>query len=425
MDSDYDVLVVGARVAGASLALLLGEKGHRVLLVDRDTFPSDTLSTHFVIASGMMALKRLGVLDDLHAAGFRRVVRSRTWVEDCLFEGPAGPAGASLLAPRRDALDSILIRHARERGGVEFHEQTFVEGLLEQDGRVVGATLRTRGDDRREVHARVVVGADGKYSKVADWVKAERYDTAPALRPAYYGYYHGLEPLPETALEMFFCDNRIGFVFPMRPGEDCLALELQPEEYEAFRANPREVFEERFRSLPGMSARMRDATLENSKLFGTRGIENYLRQPYGPGWALAGDAAYLKDPSNGSGIGDAVAQAFPLADALDETLRGADWEAIMSAYQRARDEAVTPMYHWTIASTQLHDVAPEAITWLRAALVTPHVARRLIYWLADAMPDELPPDVQQRVRATGPYFGIKPNTPVAVPASGEASDARS
>jgi hypothetical protein len=170
---------------------------------------------------------------------------------------------------------------------------------------------------------------------------------------------------------------------------------------------------------------MRDATLENSKLFGTRGIENYLRQPYGPGWALAGDAAYLKDPSNGSGIGDAVAQAFPLADALDVTLRGADWEAIMSAYQRARDEAVTPMYHWTIASTQLHDVAPEAITWLRAALVTPHVARRLIYWLADAMPDGLPPDVQQRVRATGPYFGIKPNTPVAVPASGEASDARS
>src|SRR5574340_946155 len=123
MDSDYDVIVVGARVAGASLALLLGQQGHRVLLIDRDSFPSDTLSTHFVGGVGIASLRRLGVLADIEAVGFRRITRSRTWIDDCLFEGPSGPDGAYALAPRRDALDSILIRHARERG-VEFQERT-------------------------------------------------------------------------------------------------------------------------------------------------------------------------------------------------------------------------------------------------------------------------------------------------------------
>ena len=170
MDSEYDVIVVGARVAGSSLALLLGQRGHRVLLMDRDTFPSDTLSTHFVGRPGMMALKRLGALADVEAVGFRRIIRTRTWIEDCLFEGPTGPTGDYALAPRRDALDSILIRHAVERGGVEFQERTHAEGLCEEDGRVVGVHLRTPNGERREARARVVVGADGKFSKVAQWV---------------------------------------------------------------------------------------------------------------------------------------------------------------------------------------------------------------------------------------------------------------
>ena len=151
---DYDALIVGSRVAGASLALLLGERGHRVLMVDRDAFPSDTLSTHFMARNGVVALERLGVLADVEAAGFRRITRARTWVEDLLFEGPAGPEGAYSLAPRRDVLDSTLIRHAIEHGGVEFQEQTHVEGLIEEHGRVVGATLRSSGGAPRRVRAR-------------------------------------------------------------------------------------------------------------------------------------------------------------------------------------------------------------------------------------------------------------------------------
>src|SRR6185312_17121018 len=143
MDAEYDVVIVGARVAGASLALLLGQRGHRVLLIDRDSFPSDTLSTHLVGGNGVNSLRRLGVLDELLAAGFRPITRARTWVEDCLFEGPVGPDSTYSLAPRRDVLDALLIRHAVERGGVAFHERTHADGLIEEDGRVAGFVVHT------------------------------------------------------------------------------------------------------------------------------------------------------------------------------------------------------------------------------------------------------------------------------------------
>jgi flavin-dependent dehydrogenase len=407
MDSTYDVVIVGARVAGASLALLLGQQGHRVLLIDRDTFPSDTLSTHFVGGFGVNALQRLSVLEDVEAAGFRRIIRSRTWIEDCLFEGPAGPKGAYALAPRRDALDSILIRHETERGGVEFRERSHAAGLIENDGRVIGVVTRAADGEQQEVRARVVVGADGKYSKVADWVKAERYDAVPALRPAYYGYYHGVIPLTEPAVEIFFAHNQIGLIFPMRPDEDCLALEIQPEEFETFRANPQATFEERFRALPGMAARMENTSLEG-KLQGVRGIENYLRKPYGPGWALTGDAGFLKDPSTGSGIGDALAQSIMLAEALNTALRGADWDAALSAYHRQRDEALMPTYRWTLNATQLRDVAPASIAWLRAALLSPHHTRQLMYWLPTILSGGLPPHLQPMMDAVGRVFDARP-----------------
>lgn len=402
---DYDVLIIGARVAGASLALLLGERGHRVLMVDRDRFPSDTLSTHFLSPSAVERLRRLGVLDGVEAAGFRRISRARTWIEDCLFEGPVGPAGTYALAPRRSSLDALLIRHAQNRGGVEFWEHTAAEDLLTaKDGTVRGAVVRTAEGAQREVRARVVVGADGKYSKVADWVKAETYAETPAMRPVYYGYFHGVEPLAEPAFELSFIGNEIGFLFPMRPDEDCLALEVQPEDFEVFRTDPQATFLERYGAHPGMAERMARATLEG-KLQGTRGIANYVRKPYGRGWVLTGDAGYLKDPSTGYGIGDALAQSFRLAKALDAALRGDDWEASLSEFQRQRDAAFLPLYQETIEATQLRDASPESLLWLRSAFVSPHFARALMYWLPTVLTGGLPPELQVTMRRLAGLMG--------------------
>jgi 2-polyprenyl-6-methoxyphenol hydroxylase-like FAD-dependent oxidoreductase len=401
----YDVLIVGGRVAGASLALLLAQGGHRVLMIDRDQFPSDTLSTHYLSPFSVEPLRRLGVLEDVEAAGFRRIARARTWIEDCLVEGPVGPPGTYALAPRRSSLDATLIRHAQERGEVTFWERTNAEGLVtDADGTVHGAVVRTEQGERHEVRARVVVGADGKYSKVAAWVNAETYLVAPAMRPIYYGYFHGVKPLQDAAVELFFVRNHIGFLFPMRPDEDCLVLEVQPDDFETFRADPHTAFWERYRALPGMAERLAHAELEG-KLHGTRGSANHFRKPFGPGWVLAGDAGYLKDPVTGYGIGDALSQNFRLAKALDAALRGAEWDATLGEFQRRRDETALPLYQETLAATRLRDAPPESLTWLRAALINAHFARALLYWLPTVLmtglPDELQPTMQRLATLMG------------------------
>jgi len=400
----YDLLIIGGRVAGASLALLMGRRGYRVLLVDRDGFPSDTLSTHFMAPVAVGALARLGVLADVEAAGFRRLTRTRTAIEDCVLEGPIGPPSTYGLAPRRDVLDATIVQHAT-RSGVEFRDRTTAEGLITADGRVVGATLRTAGAAAEAVQARVVVGADGKFSPVARWVRAAAYHEVPALRPAYYGYFLGLQPLPEACLEIFYTPGQIGFVFPMQPGVDCLALEVQPDDFHTFQSAPLETFMSRFTRLPGMAARLADVKLEG-KLLGTRGVENYFRTPYGPGWALTGDAGYCRDPSTGSGIADSLEQSFLLGDALDAALSGGDWDASLADFQRQRDALLMPTYQATLSYTRGPEAVPESVAWLRSVLSTPGMARTVANALPALMADSqtLPGPMVKRVEAMASAF---------------------
>ena len=394
---DYDALIIGGRAAGGSLAVLLAQRGYRVMAVDRDRFPSDTMSTHYMHSLVVPLLDKLGVLADLDAAGFRHMTRCRIYLDDCVFEGPMEPSGLGFaLAPRRDVLDELLIQRAVEHGA-EFAQGTRAERLIYEDGRVVGAELRDSDGERREVRARVVVGADGKFSSVAKWVGAESYNEVTALRPLYYGHFRGIEPLPEPAVELFYGGNRMGLLFPMRPGEDCLALELQPEDFERFRVDPTGEFNAFVDGLYGMRGRMRHATLDGN-LIGVKGIDNYLRKPFGPGWALTGDASYLKDPSTGTGIGDALQQAFWLADALDDYFRGADWDARLSEFQQMRDQTVMPMLQSTISYTKMRDPNPETIALLRAGFSAPGPARVLAYALPQAMSQILPPPLMARVQ---------------------------
>jgi flavin-dependent dehydrogenase len=403
---EYDALIVGGRAAGGSLSLLLARQGRNVLVVDRDEFPSDTMSTHFMNLGAVGALRRLGVLNDIIAAGFRRVTRHRTWVGDCCFEGPAGPPGAFGLCPRRVVLDAVVLDHA-VKAGATFEQKTRVDGLLHDSDRITGAVLQAVGGERREVRARVVVGADGKSSKVAEWVAAAEYDAVAALRPAYYGYFHGIEPRPEPTLELFFGGDNITFFFPMREGEDCIAIEIQPEEFESFRSNLGTEFEARVRRLPEMRRRMQNAHLEG-KLMGVKGIDNFFRKPYGPGWALTGDAGYLKDPSTGTGIGDAMEQSFLLAEALGAAFDGGDWEAAMSAFQTKRDHLMRPSYEATLAFTRMRDMSTLQEDVLRAVFLSPGTTRAVANGIVSQLADLLPPAEAERVKFISRLFAPAP-----------------
>lgn len=411
----YDAVIVGARVAGASLALLLGRQGRRVLLVDRERFPSDTLSTHLLPPSTINLLMRLGVLHDVEALGLRRITRQRTYIGDCIFEGNMlAPPPAFALCARRDRLDSILIRHATSQPSVEFAEFTRADGLIWEAGRVAGLRLRSTGGAEREVRTRVVVGADGKNSKVAGWVQAARYNEVAAMRPLYFAYYRGVEPLAEPANEVFFQDGHIGYLFPMEPNMDLLVLELQPEEFATYRADPAGRFEAAFRILPGMRRRLESARREG-QMHGIQGVENYFRTASGPGWVLTGDAAYCKDPSTALGIGDAFTQAFMLSEALDAVFSGADWEVTLTEYQRRRDERVMPAYQATLTFTRMGDLPAESLARLQAIMASPVFTHVLAEALSSteaahfALPAELSGPFERSFRAF--LAGGSANTP--------------
>jgi flavin-dependent dehydrogenase len=374
--ANYDVLIVGARVAGATVAARLAQQGRKVLLVDRDEFPSDTISTHALAFNAVDSLRRLGVLDRIEAAGFRRIYRHRAWVEDICIEAPAGPPGTYSIAPRRIVLDQILLDRAVECGA-EFRHRTRVDSLIVESGNVVGAVVQHIGGEKGDVRARVVIGADGKQSQVAQWVGAPKYDERPVGRPIYYGYFHGFTPLAEPAIELFFGSDRIGFCFPMRPDEHCLILEAQPEDFEHIRQGPEAWFRTRFAALPGMSERVKDANLDG-RMLGTRGVENFFRKPFGPGWALTGDAACVMDPCTGYGIGDAMLQSFLIAKALGSWLDGAEWEATMEAYTQTRDTALRSLFEQTVAAAAARDDSARQLNPLRAVLLNQHDARRVI-----------------------------------------------
>ncbi len=198
MGNRYDVIVVGARCAGSPTAMLLARRGYRVLLVDRATFPSDTLSTLVIHAPGVAALRRWKLLDELVATGCPPLERYLFDFGDALIDGVPQPADSAAVgyAPRRTVLDKILV-DAAARAGAEVREGFGVEEVLLQDGTVVGIRGHSALGGSVVERASLVVGADGWNSAVARAVGAERYHEKPVLERAYYAYW---SDLPVTGL---------------------------------------------------------------------------------------------------------------------------------------------------------------------------------------------------------------------------------
>ena len=189
----YDAIVVGARCAGAATAMLLAGKGYDVLLVDRASFPSDTVSTHVIHPPGLTALRRWGLLDDLVATGCPWLPAYTFDLGRLVITGtPAAADGtAGSYAPRRIVLDELLVR-AAGKAGAELREGFSVTELIADGDRITGVRGHARGGMEVSEYARVVIGADGVHSRVAEQVKAPRYREGPALASAYYAYWSGV-----------------------------------------------------------------------------------------------------------------------------------------------------------------------------------------------------------------------------------------
>ncbi|HEU4491901.1 MAG TPA: NAD(P)/FAD-dependent oxidoreductase [Jiangellales bacterium] len=347
----YDAIVIGARAAGSPTAMLLARRGYRVLVVDRATFPSDTLSTHVVHAPGVAALRRWGLLDRVVATGCPRIETYSFDFGPVTIRGTTRPVDGitTAYAPRRTVLDSILVE-AAARAGAEVREGFNVDALVLDDEVVVGIR-----HGRTVEHARIVIGADGRTSHVARTVRAPAYNDKPKVQ---YGYYTYFSELPVDGLENYIRPDRGFGCAPTNDGLTMIVAGWPYAEARVYKADVEANFLATLRAVPSVAARLEGARREEPFLGGA--VPGYLRKPFGPGWALVGDAGYNKDPITAQGITDAFHDAERCADAIDRWLSGSSsFDPAMSAWHRERDARVMPMYEFTSQLATLEPPPPE------------------------------------------------------------------
>lgn len=351
---DVDVLIVGARIAGSVTASLLGEAGHRVLVVDAATFPSDTISTHFFRGAGLVSvLERLGILDGVLALTSppltcEYVFHGRDPVPS--VEGPQDPGSFGYcLSVRRLPLDALLLERARQTKGVAVWEAAPARGILRDgDGRVIGANI-DHGGEAKTVRARMVVGADGRGSAVARWVEAHATRRETATRAMYFRYFRGYRGPSGSwdGPEFSFLGDELVYAFPSDDDVTCLAISINLEMFAAFRADRDQMFAKRILEHPGIGPRFATAT-PASRILGSGPKDALIRVPCGPGWALVGDAAMNQDPWTGLGMDNASIHASFLAEAIDAWLAGRmDERTALKEYAFRRDDHALPGFDST------------------------------------------------------------------------------
>ena len=333
----YDVIVVGARCAGAPTAMLLARKGHKVLLVDRACFPSDVISGHFIKPAGTARLKRWGLLDRLMATGCPPVKKRRvTFGTAFTSEGESPPGAVGSLAPRRFILDAVLVE-AAIASGVEFRQGLTVKELLWENERVIGITGANAGGRAFAERARLVIGADGRHSLVARLAGAATYRAVPAVSIGYYAYWTGC--VTTNAVELFFSERRAVGCFPTHDQQALIWTQWPWQERHAFKAALESNYLKSLAAVPWMAEHLENGH-RVGPILGMVDLPNFFRVPFGQGWALVGDAGHHKDPLVARGISDAFRDAELLANAAHRALAGeADMAASLQQYQCERDAA--------------------------------------------------------------------------------------
>jgi flavin-dependent dehydrogenase len=338
---DHDVIVVGARCAGAATAMLLARAGCDVLVVDRARAGSDTLPTHGLMRGGVLQLHRWGLLDRIEAAGtppVRQVVFDYPDERVPITIKPS-PGVDALYAPRRTVLDPVIADGAREAGAEVRFGVTVSE--LVREGPVVTGVIGRSDTGAFQASADLVIGADGIRSTVARLVDAPVTKMGSGDNAVIYGYWEGVET---AGYEWFYRPGAAAGVIATNNEHTLIFAAIAPERFHAvatgdleaaFRASLAE-------SAPELLERV-DGGVRVERLRGFKGAPSFMRRPWGPGWALVGDAGYYKDPITVHGITDALRDAELLARAVLENGDGGH----LAGYESERDRVSRSLFHVT------------------------------------------------------------------------------
>jgi 2-polyprenyl-6-methoxyphenol hydroxylase-like FAD-dependent oxidoreductase len=336
---DYDAVVVGASLAGSATAIMLAREGARVALVEQRPDPSayKKICSHYIQSSAVASLERLGLLEPMMQAGaVRSRVRLHTpwgWIEPPVES--LVPSGVNL---RREIFDPLIRETAAATPGVEVILGHTVHELL-RDGEVVcGALARNSAGEELRLRSRLLVGADGRGSRVAKLAGVPS-KSVPHGRVAYGGYFEGPPPEGSPDASFWLLDPDMAAAFPTDSGLTFYAAMPTKEHAGAFREDPGKALVEMLDNLPDGPPIRASRIVQPPQ--GKLDMTNVANTPAAPGLALVGDAALAIDPLWGVGCGWALQSAGWLADSVGPALRGSEpLPAGLKRYRRAHARAL-------------------------------------------------------------------------------------
>ena len=377
---EYDAVIVGARCAGAATGMLLAAAGLRVLVVDKSKYGTDTLSTHALMRPAVLLLQRWGLVDKLELAGTPRIEKTTfryaddRGSEEIAVDIKPRHGVSALYAPRRTSLDRVLVDAAREAGAEVRHGVQMTDLLRSADGRVSGVRLRAQDGESRDIRASVVIGADGRRSNVARLAGSTSYAVGRHMTSCAYGYFRDL---PVDGNRWYYRPGMGAGVIPTNDRQTLIFASVSQDFAQGSAAERAAAFDRVVReAAPDIDSRFSREQLV-SKLYFFAGMRGFIRQPWGDGWALVGDAGYMTDPITAHGITNALRDAELLARTI---IDGSG----LAHYQTARDDLSLEFFEvsdrvasldWDIPTVQqYHRMMSQEMAREEAALVSSHEA---------------------------------------------------
>jgi flavin-dependent dehydrogenase len=310
------------------------------MAVDRSDYACDTLSTHALMRGGVLQLLRWGVLRDVVAAGTPPVREAVFHYGNDEVTVPIGPKYGvdALYAPRRILLDRLLVDAARASGAEIRYRLRAVDLLYSLRRRVTGIVVVDPDGRSERIMADVVIGADGLRSTVARLVDVEPYRVGRHASAILYAYWHGLDV---RGYNWYYNRNVTAGAIPTNNGWTCVFVALPAA---SFRAAVSGGVEAGYRRLLAHAAPRLIGSLRGDPIgfHAFSGQTGFMRQSWGPGWALVGDAGCFRDPTTAHGITDALRDADLLAQAVVDGS-----EQAFAEYQAERDAVSGSIFETT------------------------------------------------------------------------------
>jgi menaquinone-9 beta-reductase len=344
----YDAIVVGGSVSGAPTAMLLAREGYQVLLVEKSTFPRDTNSTHFIWPRGMSYLNRWGLAEQIlestpHFKDMEIVIEGISLIGSVplkdlrqrflTLHGNDDGVIQYYCGPRRYYLDHYLLNESR-KAGVDVREGVTFERTIVENNTVIGIVAKDSEGLEFQAQSKIVIGADGRFSRFAKDVGAKTKDYRELSTFAYYGYFSGIHR-KELSIHK---KGRLGTaIYPTMNNTQMVLVYGPTAWWDDFKKDTEKNFLDIFRfCAPEVAKLVENAQrTENFKACGT--MPAFQRELCGPGWVLVGDAGSFKDQVTAMGITHSFRDAELITSFLDHALSGEmEMDKALSQYQKVR-----------------------------------------------------------------------------------------